>query len=186
MERNLRDVLSSWSPTTLPFAWSTTTDSRHDGQDQVPLMPAPFALSKADLADSIESEQTGHRNSRHSRLSSSLPSSAVSGSQALWLSLYFVSNLSLTLYNKFVLVRFPFPYTLTALHALCGAVGGYILMERGVFEPRTLSTSENAVLVAFSVLYTVNIAVSNLSLGLVTVPVRVPPTIPLFLNSASD
>lgn len=51
-------------------------------------------------------------------------------------------------------------------------------MERGMFEPRALSVSENAVLVAFSVLYTVNIAVSNLSLGLVTVPVR-----PLYLSS---
>ncbi|KAL5487472.1 hypothetical protein ACEPAI_5580 [Sanghuangporus weigelae] len=188
MERNLRDVLSSWSPTTLPFAWSTTTtDTRHDVQDQVPLVPAPFSFSKSELAESIGSEQMDHRNSRHARPPSALPSSAVSGSQALWLTLYFLSNLSLTLYNKFVLVRFPFPYTLTALHALCGAVGGYILMERGVFEPRTLSTSESAVLVAFSVLYTVNIAVSNLSLGLVTVPFHqvVRAATPIFVMAIS-
>lgn len=94
-------------------------------------------------------------------------------SQTTWLVLYFLSNLSLTLYNKGVLVRFPFPYTLTALHALCGSIGGYILLERGAFEPRSLSIRENVILGLFSVLYTVNIAVSNLSLGLVTVPVRV-------------
>ena len=45
------------------------------------------------------------------------------------------------------------------------------MQERGLFEPRALTASENVVLVAFSVLYTVNIAVSNLSLGWVTVPV---------------
>ena len=106
------------------------------------------------------------------RIRFSWPTGA-SGSQLTWLSLYFVSNLSLTLYNKGVLVRFPFPYTLTALHALCGSLGGYVLMENGVFDSRALSVSENLVLAAFSVLYTVNIAVSNLSLGLVTVPVSV-------------
>lgn len=93
-------------------------------------------------------------------------------SQLAWLTLYFFTNLGLTLYNKMVLVRFPFPYTLTALHALCGSVGGYILIESEVFEPRKLTVRETVVMFGFSVLYTVNIAVSNLSLGLVTVPVR--------------
>lgn len=101
-------------------------------------------------------------------------------SQTTWLVLYFLSNLSLTLYNKGVLVRFPFPYTLTALHALCGSIGGYVLLERGAFEPRSLSVRENVILGLFSVLYTVNIAVSNLSLGLVTVPVCVFFFLPIF------
>ena len=105
--------------------------------------------------------------------------------QTTWLVLYFLTNLGLTLYNKGVLVRFPFPYTLTALHALCGSIGGYILLERGAFEPRVLSVRENVILGLFSVLYTVNIAVSNLSLGLVTVPVSVPRLLyplPIFLS----
>jgi hypothetical protein len=53
--------------------------------------------------------------------------------QPFWLSLYFVFNLALTLFNKMVLVKFPFPYTLTAIHALFGSIGCYILHERGVF-----------------------------------------------------
>ena len=190
MQRGLRDVISSWSPSSLSLAWMT--DSRHDAQTQIPLMPSPFSLSKSELTEHEDVEQADHRTARHTRSQSSSPpiathsAATMSGGQLFWLSLYFLSNLSLTLYNKFVLVRFPFPYTLTALHALCGSIGGYILMERGTFEPRALSLSENAVLVAFSVLYTVNIAVSNLSLGLVTVPVRLSSIISSGKRSDDD
>jgi hypothetical protein len=92
-------------------------------------------------------------------------------SQSFWLALYFFFNLSLTLYNKMVLVQFPFPYTLTALHALCGSIGGYLLVESGIFVPAKVNASEAIVLVVFSMLYAVNIIVSNVSLQLVTVPV---------------
>ncbi|KAJ7481498.1 triose-phosphate transporter family-domain-containing protein [Mycena latifolia] len=83
--------------------------------------------------------------------------------------MYFCFNLGLTMYNKCVLLRFPFPYTLSALHALIGTIGGSLLTKRGHVPPR-LNLHETAVLLAFSVLYAVNIAVSNLSLQLVTVP----------------
>jgi hypothetical protein len=91
-------------------------------------------------------------------------------SQPFWLALYFCFNLGLTLYNKGVLVQFPFPYTLTAIHALCGSFGGYALLCSGAFVPARLNSKETAALVAFSVLYSVNIAVSNVSLEIVTVP----------------
>ena len=127
-------------------------------------------------------------------------------SPLLWLSLYFFLNLGLTLYNKSVLIHFPFPYTLTALHAFCGSVGTWVLLrleanqarkEAGAEvstkarpsvyqqqqQPATRSISslgvpnlkgkELVVLFLFSILYTVNIVVSNASLRLVTVPVRV-------------
>ena len=91
--------------------------------------------------------------------------------QWLWLSLYFLSNLILTLYNKLVLVQFPFPYSLTAIHALCGVIGGIVLLERGTYDPKRMEAKENAVLLLFGLVYALNIAVSNVSLGLVTVPV---------------
>ncbi|KAJ6590979.1 triose-phosphate transporter family-domain-containing protein [Mycena vulgaris] len=87
-----------------------------------------------------------------------------------WLAMYFCFNLGLTLYNKGVLLRFPFPYTLSALHALFGTIGGTLLGKRGYFVPPRLNLRETAVLLAFSVLYAVNIVVSNVSLQLVTVP----------------
>ncbi|KAL7409467.1 triose-phosphate transporter family-domain-containing protein [Mrakia frigida] len=91
-------------------------------------------------------------------------------SEAYWLGLYFFFNLGLTLFNKIVLVSFPFPYTLTGLHALSGCAGCYVALERGSFTPAHLTSRDNLVLALFSVLYTINIAVSNLSLQLVTVP----------------
>lgn len=92
-------------------------------------------------------------------------------SPALWLALYFITNLSLTLYNKSILIHFPFPYTLTAIHALCGTIGGYILESKGFFVRKQLGGREKVVMVMFSVLYSVNIVVSNASLRIVTVPV---------------
>lgn len=92
-------------------------------------------------------------------------------SQPFWLALYFSFNLGLTLYNKAVLIHFPFAYALTALHALCGAIGGFTLLRCGFYVPKKLSNGDNLALLAFSLLYTINIAVSNLSLELVTIPV---------------
>ncbi|KAG6883517.1 hypothetical protein C0993_005720 [Termitomyces sp. T159_Od127] len=90
-----------------------------------------------------------------------------------YLALYFTLNLALTLYNKSVLISFPFPYALSALHAFCGAIGSTILVRTGSTPVPRLNTHEKLILLAFSGLYTVNITVSNVSLGLVTVPVRV-------------
>ena len=110
-------------------------------------------------------------------------------SPLLWLALYFTLNLTLTLYNKSVLIHFPFPYTLTALHALCGTIGTFILIRMdpsmahsGAGAPTSvppvrhspmpnLNAKELLVLFLFSILYTLNIVVSNASLRLVTVPV---------------
>ncbi|WVQ97674.1 hypothetical protein IAU59_004788 [Kwoniella sp. CBS 9459] len=103
-------------------------------------------------------------------------------SVAYWLGLYFCFNLGLTLFNKFVLVSFPFPYTLTGLHALSGCAGTYIALEQGAFTPARLTQKENIILAAFSVLYTINIAVSNISLQLVSIPFHqvVRASTPLF------
>ena len=84
---------------------------------------------------------------------------------------YFLANLSLTLYNKLLMNKFPFPWSLTAIHTLCGAIGSQACLSRGLFTQQRLTKRENLVLIAFSSLYTINIAVSNLSLNLVTVPV---------------
>jgi len=114
----------------------------------------------------------------------SIPPMAVhyTSGPAFWLVLYFFFNLSLTLYNKSVLIRFPFPYTLTALHALCSATGSYIAKNRGYFTPANVSPRQNVMLIAFSVLYTINIAVSNQSLQMVTIPFHqvVRSTTPFF------
>ncbi|TCD69936.1 UAA transporter [Steccherinum ochraceum] len=95
---------------------------------------------------------------------------ALWSSQWLWLLLYFSFNLLLTLSNKSVLTTFPFPYTLTGLHTLCSTIGCCILQIRGVYTPKPLTSRNKLVLAAFSILYAINITISNVSLQLVTVP----------------
>ncbi|CAB4424027.1 unnamed protein product [Rhizophagus irregularis] len=68
------------------------------------------------------------------------------------------------------LFDFPFPWTLTGVHALCGAIGSYSFYWLGIFTPSRLNERESMVMLLFSVLYTINIAISNVSLHLVTVP----------------
>jgi hypothetical protein len=84
----------------------------------------------------------------------------------VWLGLYFFFNLGLTLYNKIILALydFPFPWTLTAIHTLCGAIGSYVFWRTEIFTPADLGKRENMIMIAFSVLYTINIAISNVSL----------------------
>ncbi|KAI9287029.1 triose-phosphate transporter family-domain-containing protein [Umbelopsis sp. AD052] len=65
---------------------------------------------------------------------------------------------------------FRYPWTLTAVHTFCSAVGATTLWLRGSFTPTKLSFQENVVMLAISVLYTINIAISNVSLNMVSVP----------------
>ena len=108
-----------------------------------------------------------------------------------YLALYFGLNLTLTLYNKAVLGKvrsrrpprpaikaaamcctctnlrpsqFAFPWLLTTLHTTSASLGCYILLLRGHFKMSKLTTRENMVLISFSFLFTVNIAISNVSL----------------------
>lgn len=110
----------------------------------------------------------------HSLLSSRAPLSSRFAKSfdtpTAWLMMYFAFNLGLTLYNKLVLQGFPFPWTLTGIQMLSGTVGTQIALNRGFFVQAKLTTQEGMIMVAFSTLYTINIAVSNLSLHLVTVP----------------
>lgn len=87
-----------------------------------------------------------------------------------WLAVYFVFNLVLTLFNKVVLGSFPFPYVLTSIHTLCGTLGCFVLHKQGAFVLSRLTDREELTLLLFSFLYTINIAISNVSLKLVTVP----------------
>lgn len=87
---------------------------------------------------------------------------------------YFIFNLSLTIYNKAVMqfYQFPFPWTLTSIHALCGSIGCYAMVKLGAFQPAVLTAHEQSIMVAFSLLYTINIAISNVSLNMVSIPVK--------------
>ncbi|KAH8829123.1 triose-phosphate transporter family-domain-containing protein [Flagelloscypha sp. PMI_526] len=91
-------------------------------------------------------------------------------SKAFWIILYFAFNLVLTLSNKTVLLRFPFPYTLTAIHSLFGFLGSIYMAHLGAFYLPNLSMQDKVTLLLFSFLYSINIITSNASLSLVSIP----------------
>ncbi|KAI7825236.1 hypothetical protein BC939DRAFT_449108 [Gamsiella multidivaricata] len=88
-----------------------------------------------------------------------------------WLALYFFLNLTLTIYNKAILstFRFKYPWTLTGIHTLCSGIGALSMAKMGYFTPAQLGERENMVMLMFSFLYTLNIAISNVSLNEVSV-----------------
>lgn len=77
---------------------------------------------------------------------------------------YFLCNIGLTIYNKAILGSFRFPWLLTAVHSGCSFLGATGLMYMGHFQASKLTRRENLALVAFSFLFTINIAISNVSL----------------------
>jgi drug/metabolite transporter (DMT)-like permease len=95
-------------------------------------------------------------------------------SQSGWAVLYLLSSLAITILNKLVLntINFNFPWMLTGGHALLTCLGTWGLARAGVFQvSNSISWPQDyIVLFVFSILYTVNIAVSNLSMGLVSLP----------------
>ncbi|KAI9334281.1 triose-phosphate transporter family-domain-containing protein [Obelidium mucronatum] len=99
-------------------------------------------------------------------------------SPAFLVAMYFLLNLGITLYNKVILkfFQFKFPWLLTAIHSLLTYAGCVLLINN--FDtilptqhrvPLT-SSKEKLIVLVFSILYTVNIAVSNISLGMVSIP----------------
>jgi len=105
---------------------------------------------------------------------STLPNDAGSSAQRRtkfkYLAVYFVCNVSLMLYNKAILGKFEYPWLLTALHAGSSLLGCSLLFLRGRLSLTKLSLRDNLILILFSFLFTINIAISNVSLSMVSMP----------------
>lgn len=134
-------------------------------------------IQGASSDDSITSTSDSH--SKSSTLSESL-----SGPE-LWIILYFVANLFLTIHNKWILgkLNFRFPWTLTALHISISGIGSYFFLLYILrIQPTSLSTSSQLKLFLFSILYAINIAISNVSLAHVSLAFHqlVRSTTPVF------
>lgn len=97
-----------------------------------------------------------------------MPEAASRGNETLWIGLYFAANLALTIHNKWVLSRlhFAFPWCLTALHIGVSGVGAWLVLRfaHGLPPRPVASRADRLRLLLFSLLYAVNIAVSNISL----------------------
>ena len=92
---------------------------------------------------------------------------------SFWITLYFLANLVLTIHNKWVLSRlsFDFPWILTAIHTSISGLGSYIAVHYLKVTRAghlTGGLRDQLTLLSFSLLYTINIAISNVSLNYVS------------------
>ncbi|KAI5247788.1 TPT-domain-containing protein [Aureobasidium subglaciale] len=164
----------------LPIKDADTSSPRLSSQSQSLDLRSP-----ASFAESFEMEETTPNTGLLSQMddvekqtpvdavqaSSSSSSSKTDGheytistkTKILCLGLYFVMNLGLTLYNKAVLNNFRFPWLVTTFHTSSAAVGCWLKLSH-------VGSREQLILAAFSVLFTINIAISNVSLAMVSVP----------------
>ncbi|KAI5263826.1 TPT-domain-containing protein [Aureobasidium subglaciale] len=164
----------------LPIKDADTSSPRLSSQSQSLDLRSP-----ASFAESFEMEETTPTTGLLSQMddvekqtpvdavqaSSSSSSSKTDGheytistkTKILCLGLYFVMNLGLTLYNKAVLNNFRFPWLVTTFHTSSAAVGCWLKLSH-------VGSREQLILAAFSVLFTINIAISNVSLAMVSVP----------------
>ncbi|KAL1585141.1 hypothetical protein WHR41_06536 [Cladosporium halotolerans] len=92
------------------------------------------------------------------------------GTKIIFIALYLFLNLSLTLSNKSVLSQLSLPWLLTVSHTTATSIGTFALMGTGYLNLTPLSLRSHLTLLAFSILFTLNIAISNVSLAMVSVP----------------
>jgi len=100
--------------------------------------------------------------------------------------LYFLANLALTIHNKWVMscANFRFPWTLTALHIGVSGAGSWLMCRcSGSVPMQVLDRQAWVKLLAFSVLYALNIAMSNVSLAHVSLSFHqiVRSSVPVFI-----
>ncbi len=104
---------------------------------------------------------------------------------AIWVSLYFLASLALTIHNKWVLskLNFRFPWTLTAIHVSVSGLGSWLMCKTMSMKHQKLDWLAWKKLFSFSILYAVNIAMSNVSLAYVSLSFHqiVRSSVPAFI-----
>eukprot|EP01056_Protomagalhaensia_sp_Gyna25_P005701 Protomagalhaensia_sp_Gyna_25__5700@NODE_812_length_2564_cov_458_831287_g640_i0_p1_GENE_NODE_812_length_2564_cov_458_831287_g640_i0NODE_812_length_2564_cov_458_831287_g640_i0_p1_ORF_typecomplete_len443_score36_78TPT/PF03151_16/2_1e54UAA/PF08449_11/4_6e19EamA/PF00892_20/8_5e06EamA/PF00892_20/0_13CRTlike/PF08627_10/0_00086SLC35F/PF06027_12/0_0037Nuc_sug_transp/PF04142_15/0_0067PUNUT/PF16913_5/3_NODE_812_length_2564_cov_458_831287_g640_i011482476 len=97
---------------------------------------------------------------------------------------WFILNIVITLASKamFANFNFPYPMMLTAVHFAVTALGSQIAAYSGIYDAVTITPRQIAGLVWFSLVFTINIWLSNYALLVVSVAVHqvFRTTIPLF------
>ncbi|KAL3425714.1 triose-phosphate transporter [Phlyctema vagabunda] len=90
------------------------------------------------------------------------------------LAIYLVLSVAVTLFNKSILITYPYPWILTCFHSVATALGTRLLAHVGDYlTPVEISQvqPDSFSMIAFAFLYTLNIAASNTSLGLTSVTI---------------
>ena len=102
----------------------------------------------------------------------------------LWLLIWMVNNIGVTLLNKaaFASVHFSYPYFLSAVHMLCNWAGAELLFwlnnnngdsvvtqALGDLQRQSLTRQGRYCMWGFSIIFSLNIAIGNVSLQYVSV-----------------
>ena len=102
---------------------------------------------------------------------------------SIWLVVWMANNIGVTLLNKaaFASVDFHYPYFLSAVHMLCNSLGSQLLFLQGNnknnlvsqwlghLQRKTLDAHGQKLIIGFSVIFSLNIAIGNVSLRHVSV-----------------
>lgn len=85
---------------------------------------------------------------------------------SFWLVVWCANNILVTIVNKamFSTLSFPYPFALTSLHMAICSLSGCFVVER-----RTFSTRNKLKIYTFSILFTLNIAIGNVSMQYVSI-----------------
>jgi len=92
--------------------------------------------------------------------------------QAGWLALWMLNNIGVTMLNKaaFAQVDFRFPYALSTVHMACNVIGTqafFALSDQQ--KPKQLDGSQWKMILFFSLLFSLNIAIGNVSIFVATI-----------------
>ncbi|KAJ5102179.1 Drug/metabolite transporter [Penicillium alfredii] len=135
-------------------------------------MASTWDDKEAPLLSRSSSEDLEANHSKKTRSSVELEYRTSTTEKFVWLSAYLLFGMLLTIYNKLVLQKvkalFNCPWFLTGMHSAFASVGTLVLLKLGYFKLSTLSQRDHWSLLAFSMLFTVNIWMSNVSLSLVS------------------
>lgn len=92
--------------------------------------------------------------------------------QAFWLIVWCANNVGVTLINKmlFSIVDFPYPYALSAIHMAFNTIGAQMFFfSQRSSRPKALDTSQMKTIYLFSIIFSLNIAIGNVSIRYVSV-----------------
>ncbi|KAH7031652.1 triose-phosphate transporter family-domain-containing protein [Microdochium trichocladiopsis] len=147
---------------------AVVSSSRTSSESSRPSLDGIDALEKDNLLDQDVEAQKFHEQKPAQPINHE--DTIATRKKLIALAGYFVCNIGLTIYNKAILGSFKFPWLLTALHAGCSSIGTSVMLQMGHYHAAKLNQREHLALIAFSFLFTINIAISNVSLAMVSVP----------------
>ncbi|SMQ54282.1 unnamed protein product [Zymoseptoria tritici ST99CH_3D7] len=149
---------------------SMDSDNTLSGTTRAQSMEEAHRLLAKEEPRDIEAQQQFEQLSLPQTPTTPMEYSVSTNRKFLYLGLYFLLNLSVTLSNKALLKIASYPWLLTFSHTCATSIGCTILLATGHLKLSKLPLRDHLVLIAFSTLFTLNIAISNVSLDLVSVP----------------